>query len=115
MTVKIKVTSAFSSLFWLIVQEFDFLVSNSTNFFRGSLYSAPFSHCTSHYKPGRPMLGQATNKDFATHLRKQTAYEERIHIDRLGPLVYYQCMWATSFFWINGALKMVMLLSYLYI
>lgn len=44
------------------------------------------------------MLGQATNKDFATHLRKQTAYEERIHIDRLGPLVYYHCMWATSFF-----------------
>ncbi|XP_042885225.1 N-acetyl-D-glucosamine kinase-like isoform X1 [Penaeus japonicus] len=53
---------------------------------RGSLYSAPFSHCTSHYKPGRPMLGQATNKDFATHLRKQTAYEERIHIDRFGML-----------------------------
>ncbi|XP_037777026.1 uncharacterized protein LOC119574000 [Penaeus monodon] len=41
---------------------------------RGNLYSAPFSHCTSHYKPGRPMLGQATNKDFATHVMEAALF-----------------------------------------
>lgn len=34
------------------------------------------------------MVGQATNMDFATHLRKQTTYEECTQMARLGPLVY---------------------------